>query len=78
MFGYENELVFRTYLSDQKFKDSMDLLLFIDDDNSHYGYIKDIHQFMFYKTKNKNKKHFCKSCLQCLNDWRKIRKHIKH
>ena len=52
MFGYENELVFPTYLSDQKFKDSMDLLLFIDDDNSHYGYIKDIHQFMFYKTKN--------------------------
>ena len=67
MFGYENEFIFPTYLSDQKFKDSMDLLLFIDDDNSHYGYIKDIHRFMFYKTKNKNKKHFCKSCLQCFS-----------
>ena len=32
VFGYENELVFPIYVSDQKFKDSMDLLLLIDDD----------------------------------------------
>ena len=32
MFGYEDELVFPIYVSDQKFKDSMDLLLLIDDD----------------------------------------------
>ena len=29
MFGYENELVIPIYVSDQKFKDSMDLLLLI-------------------------------------------------
>ena len=28
-------------------------------------YIKDFDRFMFHKTKNKNKKWFCKSCLQC-------------
>ena len=32
VFGYENGLVFLTYVSDQKFEDSMDLLLLIDDD----------------------------------------------
>ena len=56
VFGYENELVFRIYVSDQKFEDSMDLLLLIDDDKSHYVYIKYFNRFMFHKTKNKNKK----------------------
>ena len=29
----------------------MDLLLLIDDDKSHYVYIKDFDRFMFHKTK---------------------------
>ena len=41
VFGYENKLVFPIYISDQKFEDSMDLLLLIYDDQSHYVYIKD-------------------------------------
>ena len=45
----------------------MDLLLLIDDDKSHYVYIKDFNTFMFQKTKNKNKKWFCKSCLHCFS-----------
>ena len=67
MFGYENELVFPIYVLDQKFEDSMDLLVLIDDDKSHYVYIKDFHRFMFHKTKNENKNYFCKSCLQCFS-----------
>ena len=67
VFGYENGLVFPIYVSDQKFEDSMDLLLLIDDDKSHYVYIKDFDRFMFHKTKNKNKKWFCRSCLQCFS-----------
>ena len=55
VFAYKNELVFLIYVSDQKFKDSLGLLLFIDDDKSHYVYIKDFNIFMFHKTKNKNK-----------------------
>ena len=52
VFGYENELVFPIYLSVQKFEGSMDLLLLIDDDKSHYVYIKEFERFMFHKTKN--------------------------
>ena len=50
VFGYENRLVFPIYVSDQKFEDSMDLLLlcvYIKD-----VYIKDFDGFMFQKTKN--------------------------
>ena len=42
----------------------MDFLLIIDGNKSHYVYIKDVDRCMFQKTKNKNKKYFCKSCLQ--------------
>ena len=41
VFGNKNKLVFLIYVSDQKFEDSMDFLLLIDDDKSHYVYIKD-------------------------------------
>ena len=58
VFGYENGLVFPIYVSDQKFEDSMDLLLLIDDDKSHYVYIKDFDRFMFYKTNKKTKSGF--------------------
>ena len=75
VFSYENGLGFPIYVSDQKFKDSMDLLLLIDDDISHYVCIKDFDIFMFHKTKNKNKKHFCKSCLQCFSSENVLTEH---
>ena len=56
VFGYENELIFPIYVSDQKFKDSMDLLLLIADDKSHHVYIKHFDRLMFDKTKNQNQK----------------------
>ena len=43
----------------------MDFLLISNENKSHYVYIKDLIRFMRNKTKNKNKKYFCKSCLQC-------------
>ena len=67
VFAYENKLVFPIYVSDQNFKDSMDLLLLKTDNSYHYVYIKDFDRFMFHKTKNKNKKWFCRSCLQCFS-----------
>ena len=75
VFSYENGLVFPIYVSEQKFEDSMDLLLLIDDDRSHYVYIKDFDRFMSHKTKNKNKKWFCKSCLQCFSSENVLIKH---
>ena len=61
---YENKLTFPIYISDQKFENSMDLLLIISANKSHYVHIKDFDRFMFHKTKSKNKKYVCKSCLQ--------------
>ena len=77
MFGYEDELVFPIYVSDQKFEYSIDLLLLNDDDKSHYVYIKDFDRFMFHKTKSKNKKYFCKSCLQCFSSKNVLTEHKK-
>ena len=75
VFGYENKLVFPIYISDQKFEDSMNLLLLIDNEKSYYVYIKDFNRFMFHRTKNKNKKWFCKSCLQCFSSENVLIKH---
>ena len=75
VFGYENGLVFQIYLSDQKFEYSTDLLLLIDYDKSYYVYIKDFDRFMFHKTKSKNKKWSCKSCLQCFSSENVLTKH---
>ena len=42
---------------------------------SHYVYIKDFDRFMFQKTKNENKKWFCKSCLQCFSSKNVLTEH---
>ena len=75
VFCYENGLVFLIFVSDQKFKNLIDLLLITDGDKSHYVYIKDFNRFMFHKTKNKNKKSYSKSCLQCFNSKNVVAKH---
>ena len=67
VFCYENMLSFLIYISDQKFENSMDLLLIINENKSHYVCIKHFDRFMFHKVKNKNKNHFFKSCLQCFS-----------
>ena len=77
MFSFENKLIFPVYISNQTFKSSIDLLLLINDDKSHYVYIKDFNTFIFYKTKNLNKKLFCKSCLQCFTSGNVLIKHEK-
>ena len=77
MFGYGNKLVFPVYISDQTSKSSIDLLLLINDDKSHYVYIKDFNTFMFHKTKNKNKKCFCKGYLQSFSSKNVLIKHKK-
>ena len=44
---------------------------------SHYVYIKDLNSFMFNKTKNKNKKCFCRNCLQCFSSEEILIEHIE-
>ena len=55
------KIVYPVYLSDQKYDDSMYLLLV----SNHYVYIKNFDRFMFNKTKKK--KYYGKSCLQCFS-----------
>ena len=59
MFGYENELVYPIFISKQTFEDSIDLLLLIENDKSHYVYIKN----------------FNTSCLQCFSGKNVLIKH---
>ena len=63
------------FISKQTFEDSIDLLLLIENDKSHIVCVKDFNTFMFHKTKNKNKKWFCKTCLQCLSSKHVLIKH---
>ena len=55
----------------------MDLLHVIDGGKSHYVYIRDFDRFIFRKTKNKNKKYFCKSCLWSFSSENVLTKHKK-
>ena len=75
VYYYESKLTFPVYVSDQQFKNSIDLLQIFDGDKSHYVYINDFDRFMFHKTKNKNKKHFCRSCLQCFSSKNVLTEH---
>ena len=75
VFCYESGLTFPIYVSNQKFKDCMDLLLISNENKSHYAYIKDFNRFMCNKTKNKNKNNFCKCCLQCFSSEKVLVEH---
>ena len=77
VFCYGNDLVYPVYVSNKKFENCMDLLLIADENKSHDVYIKDFNRFLCNKTKNKNKKHFCKYCLQCFNSERVLIEHKK-
>ena len=55
MFGYEDELVFPIYVSDQKFEYSIDLLLLNDDDKSHHCILKILTDLCFTKQEIKTK-----------------------
>ena len=71
VFYYEDKVFYPVHLSDQNFKDCLDLLLI----SNHYMYIKDFNRLMFNKNKCKNKKWFCKSCLQCFSSEKVLKDH---
>ena len=75
VFCYENDLVYLVHVSDNKFDKCVDLLLITDKNKSHYVYIKDFNRFMFNKSKNKNKKYFCKYCLQYFSIEKVLQEH---
>ena len=46
---------------------TLNLLLITKKDKSHYVFIKDFNRLMFSRTKPRDKKHYCMSCLQSFN-----------
>ena len=75
VFGYKNDLNYPVYVSDQKFKNCKDLLLISNENKSHHVYIKNFNIFMCNETKYKNKRHFCRYCLQCFSSEKILIKH---
>ena len=53
----------------------MNLLLIFHKIKSHFVYIKDFEKLMFNKTKNKNKKYFCKCCILCFSSKNVLTEH---
>ena len=75
VFGYENKQPYPKYISKEKYKDHMELLLISKDENKHYVLIKDFNKFMRHQTKHNEKKHFCMHCLQCFSSERVLNNH---
>ena len=64
IFGYENRF-FPPYVSKTFNEQVLNVLLIKNENNeSHYVFIKDFNWLMYSKTKHKDRKHFCMSCLQ--------------
>ena len=75
VFYYQNNLVYPIYVLNEKFKNCMDLLMKTVENKSHYVQIEDFNRFKCNKTNNKNKKHFCKYCLQCFSSEKVLQEH---
>ena len=71
VFCYEDKVVFPVYLPDPCFIDTLDLLLI----SNHYMYLKDLNRLTFNKNKCKNKKLFCRNCLQCFSSEKMLLQH---
>ena len=64
VFSYDHDIIYPIHVSNEAFNNNMDLLLIHGENKSHYLYIKDFNRLMYSITKNRNKKHFCRYCLQ--------------
>ena len=71
--SHEDKIIYPIYLSDQSFDNILDLLLI----SNHYVLIKEFNRLMFNENKSKNKKWFCKSCLQCFSSEKVLIEHSK-
>ena len=77
LFGYENK-AYPLYISKKCYNQTLNLLLITEKDKSHYVFIKDFNRLIFSKTKYKDKKHFCMSCLQNFSTKEILNNHRKH
>ena len=78
VFCYENGLTYPVYLTDQKFGDSMDLVLISDENNAIMCILKILTDLCVIKQKNKNEKYFCKCCLHCFSSKKVLIEHAEN
>ena len=62
----------------QKKSNEQVLLLISNEEKSHYVFIKDFNRSMYSKTKHKDRKHFCMSCLQNFTTKEILNKHKEY
>ena len=55
---------FPLYVSIKFNEQVLNVLLISNEEKSHYVFIKDFNRLMYSRTKHKDRKHFCMSCLQ--------------
>ena len=65
------------YISKKSYNRTINLLLIIEKDKFHYVFIKDFNRLMFSRTKHKDKKHHCMSCLQSVTTEKILSNHKK-
>ena len=75
VFEYENKQPYPIFVSKEKYEDCINILLITEEKNKHYILIKDFNNFMYNKTKHKERKHFCMHCLQCFSSERVLSDH---
>ena len=63
VFGYQNK-VLPLFNSEKSNEQEWNVLLISNEEKSHYVFIKDFNRLMYSRTKHKDRKHFCMSCLQ--------------
>ena len=63
VFSGKNK-VYPLCISKKSYNQMLNLLLITEKDKFHYVFIKDFNRSMFSRTKHKDKKHHCMSCLQ--------------
>ena len=78
LFGYEEEQPLPIHISEEKFEDQMNLLLITKDEKRHYVLIKDFNKFMYNQSKHRERKHFCKYCLQCFSSESILARHTNN
>ena len=78
VFGYEDGQPFPIHISKETFEDQMNLSLITKDEKKHYVLIKDFNAFMYNQSKHKERKHFCRYCLQCFSSERILASHVNN
>jgi len=76
VFGYQNKEIYSLIVSDEKYRDHMELLYIQKGEKSHYVVIKDFDSLMYTFNNHHEKKHFCKRCLHGFSRNNLLEKHI--